>query len=551
MISVESVPYRELRQFIDGSPSGFLQLLVAAAQRSTFARIVDCPTYPSPVKSRALGAALEQFKEATTRPDVHVPTLLAHLYASVRNQAHRKRAGQFFTSAGVANWVVSLADVRADDDVCDAGAGAGAFASAIAATPAGVASYVGVENDATLALCTAHVLESVRAPSSFRVWYANFLLLDSDAFAAHGCRLPSVVISNPPFVRAWDLKSRVKVQAALRAESGLRVPHLSGAANYFLLRAAALSRRGVVDDERGPRRLLFLSPREAAGAAHAKKLRADLQRVWSYAWSDYAIPSSEPGTDRRASNTLALCFVFERQTVPNDETKAVQVAARLGDYVRIGRGISTGCNEYFVLSDADARLHGLPRNRLVKVLPTRIPIARNELSVELWESLRAEGHACWLLALPNARLGEFEAAVQSYLREGIRRGLHTTPTARRLRNWFSLPIPATPPDMFVTYLFRGTPRFILNSARVHNLTNILGCRFLQPAPSLERARARVRSVNKQAERWTAAELGGREYRHGLRKVEPRELLSLPVDPAGLRSAWGRPDSKTPSPSLFD
>ena len=88
-----------------------------------------------------------------------------------------------------------------NDDVCDAGSGTAVFADAILHKGISIRSYVGVENDPILALCAAHVLEGIDAPNSFRIWYANFLLLNDAAFNAQGLRTPTFVIANPPFVR--------------------------------------------------------------------------------------------------------------------------------------------------------------------------------------------------------------------------------------------------------------------------------------------------------------------------------------------------------------
>ena len=160
---------------------------------------------------------VQQFKKALAQEDIHAPTFLARLYASARPLDHRKRAGQFFTSGEVANWAVSLVQPGPDDHVCDAGAGAGTFGEAIVTSGLSIRSYIGVENDPTLALCAAHVLDVVDAPESFRVWYANFLLLNEGAFRAHGLVAPTLVIANPPFVRSQNLAGRARILSSLRA----------------------------------------------------------------------------------------------------------------------------------------------------------------------------------------------------------------------------------------------------------------------------------------------------------------------------------------------
>ena len=81
--SAESL-YREITQFTKGSAAGLLQILVAAARRSTFQRIIACPTYPVPVRSSGVSLAVRQLHEAMQHPDVRVSTFFARLFESVR-----------------------------------------------------------------------------------------------------------------------------------------------------------------------------------------------------------------------------------------------------------------------------------------------------------------------------------------------------------------------------------------------------------------------------------------------------------------------------------
>jgi adenine-specific DNA-methyltransferase len=548
---VESI-YSGLSQFINGSAAGLLQLLVSAARRTTFERIINCPTYTVPVKTSGLSTAVRQLREAMDNPNVHLPTFFARLYSSTCTLEHRKQVGQFFTATEVAEWAILKAEPKLIDDVCDAGAGAGIFADAILRTGISVRSYVGVENDPLLALCTAHVLESINAPDSYKSWYANFLLLQYTSFKARGLRVPNLIISNPPFVRFHNLSGRARIRASLKSSIGVMLSALSGSGSYFLLRAAELagSTGSVMVEQRPNGRLLFFLPKEAAGAAHARRLRDDLQRLHGWTWRMYQIRNSRTGIDRHPSNSLAWFFVFEqKKSQVESRSRQSKPAACVRDIIQVKRGISTGCNEFFVLTDEEVRRRKIPQRRLRAILPTRIPITGNNFSESDWNLLRLSGHPCWLLVLPNSNIEEFEMHVQEYLKEGLRRGVHLTPTARSLRTWFSIPIPPTPPDVFATYLFRGAPRFVLNRARVHHLTNILGGRFVTSIIDPKRQEMIIDSLNIQAEQWIKSRMASREYKGGLRKIEPRELSMLPIDPAIVEPV--NRENQAATESLFD
>lgn len=523
----------EIETFIAGSAAGLVQLLVAAARRSTFDRIIACPTYPAPVRSAGLNNAVRQFRESLESDELDAPTFLARLYASARSIKHRKRTGQFFTSAEVAEWALSLEKPMASDNICDAGAGTGAFAHAVLRTGDSVKSYTGVENDPILALCAAHALESLKAPTSFRVWYANFLLLKHRDFELQGVEPPTLVIANPPFVRFHNLSGRARIRKDLRSSLGLSLSALSGSGNYFLSRAVELTHIAPTSGTNGNlqrARLMFFLPKEAEGAAHAKRLREDLKQMHGWSCDQIKVPLIQTGVDRHPSNSLALLFIFKRQKpISYSGIPEAFTVGSVQDLIRIKRGISTGCNDFFVLTDDEARLRRIPQRYLRKVLPTRIPITSSEISAADWEKLRKSGHACWLLSLPQADIDDFESPVREYLKDGLRRGVHETPTARLLRTWFSIPIPAEPPDLFITYLFRSAPRFVLNRARVVHLTNILGARFVASVVDQIQQEAITAALNRLAHTWMRNAGTGREYKRGLFKIEPRELSMLPVD----------------------
>src|SRR5258708_3746529 len=282
---------RRITKFINGSAAGLVQLLVAVAGRSTYARILDCATYTVPTFTSGLREAVVHLREMLNDPNMRAPTLFAHLYSSVQPVEERKRMGQFFTSADVATWALDIASPCPGDNVCDAGAGSGVFAEAIFRSGKPVSSYVGVEIDPILALCAAHVLDNLNAPTSYKVWYANFLLLDRTAFAAKQMEPPSVIIANPPFVRFHNLSNRALIRTALKSSLGIDLSSFSGAGGYFLSRAADLVGSASSDPGTCPRRLMFFFPTEASGAAHAQRLRDDLLHHHGWRHHKHTIPN--------------------------------------------------------------------------------------------------------------------------------------------------------------------------------------------------------------------------------------------------------------------
>ena len=533
MTAVET-SIEKLKGFVGGSPSALAQLLVAAAGKSTFARIVDCPTYPAAARTPDLPEALACLRLLLGSSDGYRAVGLARLYNASRSITQRKRTGQFFTPPVVAEWGLTLGSLDRDSVVCDAGAGTGIIAEALLKSGRPASAYIGVETDPILALCAAHVLEANGAPASFKVWYANFLTLARTEFEERGLPAPNVVISNPPFIRSHRLQDRSRTLASLGASLGVKLSSMSGAWNYFLCKAAELLQfQDRHEQKKG--RLLFFSPREATGAAYSRRLREDLHRKVGWQPTQHDIPENLlNGQDFRASS-LALLFVFQRGVVPARQSSARTATGHVvGDLLTVRRGISTGRNAFFVLSQEDVQEREIPTEYLSPVLPTRISLTADTVSHADWYKLLESGHACWLLTLPNVEIDQLERPVRTYLSEGVRAGLHDTATARRSKTWYCLPIPPSPADVFITYLFRGAPRFILNEARLHHLTNILGGRFRNPLTKNGGKAAIVSALNAMADEWFKNGAPGREYRDGLRKIEPKEFERLPIGPSTAR-----------------
>jgi len=381
-----------------------------------------------------------------------------------------------------------------------------------------------------LTLCAAHVLESIQAPSSYKIWYANFLLLDRAAFTAKQLPQPNLVIANPPFIRFHNLANRARIRVALKSSLGIDLSSFSGTGSYFITRAADLVGPPNTNLRHYPQRLMFFLPAEASGAAHAQRLRADLLHDHGWKHRKLRVPSAQTALERDRSNAVAFLYIFEQTAKSKPRpAKSSKKGFALGDLLQVRRGLSTGRNDFFVLTEAEVNRRRIDRKKwLTAILPTRIHMPDRCFTTRMWNELRDSGHACWLLTIRRDQVEDLDVAVENYLREGVRRGVHATPTAAALRHWFCLPLPDDVPDLFVTYFFRGAPRFILNQAGVLNLTNILGGRFRDAALDATRKQALVDSLNVEAKKWKSA---GREYKGGLKKIEPRELSMLRVSAA--------------------
>ncbi len=321
------------------------------------------------------------------------------------------------------------------------------------------------------------------------------------------------ILCNPPYVRHHYLLRAYKEEVASRlgARFGIRLSRLSGTHVYFLLRALELLAPGG--------RAAFLTGAEWLRARYGEAVLACLrERGWLRAV--LAVRPEEqvfPGV-----LTTAAALLLEASSGPCREADGLARAewlaaiaaggvARprraadgvpLARYFRVRRGVATGANRFFVLTDGEARAHRLPRGCLVRcVASPRDPTPR------------------WLF-----RARGMSVAVRAYLRLGEEAGVPERYLCRTRDPWWRVEEVA-PAPILVGYMARARVAVLENDGAVHlNLFHGIYPREGTP-PALVGALGR----------WLAspagqrALLGGaRTYAGGLYKLEPRDLLAVPL-----------------------
>jgi len=527
----------------------YLQLLLDISNKSTFKRIIRCPTYPV----RAVTPDLEQRRQLLFESIAHdrydISYALAFLYDAATEIERKKDYGQFFTPAHVARKATENIGLGQGETLMDAGCGTGIFPLTILKQlierhkdPASF-GYLGIENDMLLALCTAVSLELADAPLNWRILFANYLSLETDDIGeilGQGGRI-GAVISNPPFVRSRRLGERTE----LASELGL--PRSAGLHSFFLAYSLKLVKRC---------KLLFIVPLEMNGTQYGSAqleqlktaFRLDSQIIYyderARSWNSLA--SHQVSLDmhtliKHAWNLILFHPIVEKKTnaaISKKAGKKDRETAFLGYLANIHRGISTGSNSFFVLTDDRAKELGVMGNAtyLRRIVPTKI--AKMRLGVvldgEAWQNLRKEGKACWLLSLPEkVPPNSFPSCIRDYLKTGERLGIHLIPTCKNRKDWYSIRVPNAP-DILFTYVSRGFPIFTYNKVQAHNLTNLLGVYLKFPInPENNRMRLLAELLNSEMVKWVNQNSVGRKYKGGLIKFEPSDLERMPISMTAL------------------
>lgn len=375
----------------------------------------------------------------------------------------------------------------------------------------------------------------------------------------------SAIVANPPYIR----HHRISVQdKTLLKQIGLQTigKTLDGRAGlhiYFLVRALSLL------EENG--KLAFIMPADTCEGKFAPKL-------WRWIAAHFALDavitfapeaSPFPNVDtnpiifflRRAAPAgkflWARCLQAQtdalkewvRSGFTGNNPHAMSVVERdlgegiatglsrppvtqkmskyvLGDFVQVVRGIATGANDFFFMTNEQAAQTGIPEQYFVRAIGRTRDVPGDEITEETLAALRAKGRPTLLLSLNDDPPEVFPESVRRYLRQGEERNLPARPLISQRKPWYKMESRAVPPFLFA-YLGRRNSRFIRNTAKILPLTGFLciyPCGYNHNKEHLERLWRILSHPD------TAANLFmiGKSYGDGAIKVEPRSLEKLPV-----------------------
>jgi len=479
--------------------------------------------------------------------------VIGDAYELLLKGAERRSAGQFQTPAWAADLMAQWLLAEPCGTLLDPGVGAGRLLFR-AAELGGKAEHapermVGLDID-PVSLEMARLNLLMRGVPNVTLSQRNFLL---DRLP----RRPDAVICNPPYSRHHSVPAAEKqaIHAGFEARLGLRLSRLAGLHVLFLVRALEAVRKGG--------RLAFITPAEWLDVNYGQEIkrfvleRAQVEAVvllkddhllFDGALTTAAITfmragaaSSDPTRVVRMPRRLpeveqALAAVRgEEQGLRTEELRLTDrmkwsrpVRRRgsrgvpLGELASIRRGVATGCNRFFVVSEQTRRKRGLERSGLLPCVTSPRLIAGNELTAADLESL-GDDVPRWLLDERDPAAEAGKDAVGRYLRWGKRvHKAHQGYLANTRTPWYALEQRPQSQILF-TYMNRDRARFIRNGAGAVPLNTFL---IVEPAAGVDADELWEVLLSAHVER--QVKQARRNYGGGLWKVEPRELGQIRV-----------------------
>ena len=466
------------------------------------------------------------------------------LFDSAHSREERNEHGQFAAPYPLAFVIAKdlLSRTGKNASILEPSCGTGAFISALLSISDQV-KITGVEKDSSL-YKTARQLWSSSTCQIINDDFFNYASLESQQFDA--------IISNPPYSRHHHLsQSEKRFYSQLTTNfSGVCLSGLAGLHAYFLLTGTCMLKEGGVGS--------WLIPSELFSVNYGAPIREFLTQVVSLERIHFFDPENLQFDDALVTS----CVTILRKTKPSSNASAIftygdfrsprktvemslQNLSRmpkwqhlesytdqtetsnqvLGDYFRAKRGIATGGNSFFIHPRGEWHKAGISDEWLSPILPSPRTFHLSEVTSD--ESGWPKESDDALLSIPkSSTYSELPSSIQKYLAscpEKIRNGYilrHRTP-------WYSIGRTTAAP-IICTYMSRSneTPfRFIRNRSNATMTNTYLGL-FPQTSMSEERMDDMCKALNN-----IPAEVlinSGREYGGGLKKLEPQELMSLPI-----------------------
>lgn len=411
------------------------------------------------------------------------------------------------------------------------------------------------------------------------------------------------IVSNPPYTRHHEIsdsyKKRVNKQAEY--EVGESISTLSPMYAYFYYHAATLLKTGG--------RLSFITPSEFLEARYGITLKKFLLDEFDIRGMVLFNQSSAPEfedalttsvvsflkKDSERNKTDARFVRVDGQPTPDeiidsvngDETGQtswgfINTVAQaelcsetnwtscfdasegvsadglvpLSKLATITRGIVTGNNEFFCLSEQERVDWGIDTQYLTPIIRSASNAPGYNFTWGDWQSALEDGRQVWLLydvtdieirnpsqvlsgkAGMNKSLSSYTDSkpqkppeVLQYIKQGKSDGVHNGYITQNREPWYKVGRRDAPPA-FATYMSRDNPRFILNNTKCRTLSNLHG---LYPTVDLTThqlnallAYLNSKSGNKHINQFD------RTYASGMDKIEPNDLECVPViDPRTL------------------
>jgi hypothetical protein len=482
---------------------------------------------------------------------------LQNLLDSQKKRVERNILGQFSTPKLLSDSIVkaSLKYIKRGIRFLDTSIGTGVFFS----------SLIDCLDENNISYACGYEIDDYYALPSMKLWkdekinyiigdFFNFMppQKDEEKF--------NLIISNPPYVRHHYISNDVKKKLNERINKifGLSYSGLTGLYGYFMTISSLWLQNGGISVWLVPNEFLDVNYGKAIKTFLLKKVK--LLRIHRFnplktQFSDALVSSSivfystgqtsggvlfSMGNDINKPETQK--HILSRNINPNDkwskyfssQVKIKKIETTIGDYFYVKRGIATGSNKHFILTDEKAEKLNIPNEYLKPILPSPRYITSNiiENGTDSFISGIKKQYLLNITCSENEIMNLPNNLVQ-YLNE-IYIEIKNNYIIRNRSPWFKQEYRPECPFL-ISYMGRNPNepfRLFLNNtnATVPNVYLMLYPKFnwkeseAQNKGFMKNLHDKLQNIN--SETFISS---GRIYGGGLYKLEPKELMSVSID----------------------
>lgn len=466
--------------------------------------------------------------------------LLQNEYDLSHSQLERNIKGQFATPHKLAMSITKDALSRVDNavTVLEPSCGTGTFISCLLDCDAGL-NITGIEKDPTV----FNIANSLWSNSRTTILNGDFFNLASTVGDF------DLLVTNPPYTRHHHLSADEKkiYRSEIQTWTGTHLSQLAGLHAYFILVGTSLLRKNGVASWLIPSELFsvnygktireYITSETTVERVHffdntnlqfddalvsscvlvIRKKKAADQDVVDMTLGDFDHPSKTSSIDiKTLRHMIKWQHFFEK--------RSSSCASTVADYFTVKRGLSTGAESFYSKQRNDWANLGISDEWLTPVLPA--PRSMHANVVVAGKDGWPRDYSRALLNIPlSVSEEELPAAVLAYLNTCPDK-VRNSYTATHRKRWFLIE-QREPAPIVCTYMSRSNSqpfRFIRNKSKAVVTTAYL---CLYPRESLDDIQ--LDEACDLLNNIDPALLisSGREYGGGLRKLEPKELLSVP------------------------
>jgi adenine-specific DNA-methyltransferase len=482
-------------------------------------------------------------------------SLIDIAYEEIVSSTYRKKHGQFITPHEIAEFMTEWSVNQGSKNVLDPAVGTGVFFEHLIRKCR--CRLTGMDIDPLMLNACALRLKLMETESEPQLLLGDFF----DAFVPAADA--DLVICNPPYLNFHDFDSK-RIVNMLSKSSGIEFSKLTNIYSLFFVRSHALLRNGGS--------MAFITPSEFFYTGYGKKLKSFL--VGNYTIAAFVVTDFEKLAFNKALTTSVITLLRKQRASKDHNVKFILVSewpgvqnlldlvegvkesmrgckvkevpqrelnplqkwqihfgdngmsgvlpkmVPLSKIAKVNRGIATGANNYFAMSDQEVRKWEIEPQFLSPVISRAVHAPNYDYTKEDFKRLVEAGKKTFLLYC----FSRPSPALSKYIARGEELGMHRRYLPSHRGPWFSSEKQESPP-ILASVFSRRRMRFILNEAGVRTLTAF---HCIYPASSDIRSVKALLAYLNSGISTKIQEFMRREYGGGLHKFEPADLEELLV-----------------------